>query len=887
MLGGQNISHYQLGEKLGEGGMGVVFKAWDLKLSRHVALKFLSGSWADTAEQVTRFQQEAQAISALNHPNIATIYEIDEAEGHCFLALEYLPGGTLKMALAQLAAAGQQLSVEQGLEYALQLTEAVAHAHLHGVIHRDIKSANALFTESGAVKLTDFGLAKLARGINVTQTGSVMGTPAAMSPEQAQGQDTDERSDLFSLGVIMFELFSGELPFRGETSLAVLHQIVNVTAAPLGQRRSGIPVALERIVAKALERDREERYQSAADLAADLRALRRELLFGSAVQRSSLETVAIGTAPVRRRRGPPPKRTLAVAAACVVLVSAAWLAWPSVRAGTVSWFRAQSLPAEKRVAVLPFSTSDPLNQPFADGMSDMISYKLARLEQFQGSLLVVQADLVNDKERGAKTASAARANLGANLVIQGKVMRTGNRLEAVVTLVDTGNQAQLRSVKIEAPSSNLPQFRDRVMSNVTGMLDLAVTAQALEALRAGDTPDATAYSDYLEGRGYLQRRDRPENLTKAIAKFTQALERDQKYALAYAGIAEASLVRYRSLKDRKDLDRADAYGARAVDLNDQLEQVHITMGSIRAEEGLYEQAEAEFQEVLSLNAQNSEAYKGLARAYSSHQNLKAAEDTYKNVIYLRPKDWSSYNALGTFYFNHQRHQDSVSYFKQALDLTPDNFTVLANLGSAQLELGNIDGAIELFRKSLSVQESHPADFNLGNAYYLREDYRAAAQMFEKATVLAPERETYWGNLGNARRWADAELRSQAPAAYRKAIERAEAQASVNPRDPDVHAREAVYWAGLDDTAHSLQEIAKALEMAPNRGYVQYRAAIVYEQAQQHDNAFNAVKKALDLGYSLEEIQHAVPLKRLRETARFRQLLEQRASKSVTTGSSKK
>src|SRR5436190_2163040 len=178
MLEGQNISHYQLGEKLGEGGMCVVFKAWDLKLNRHVALKFLSGSWADTAEQVTRFQQEAQAISALNHPNIATIYEIDEAEGQCFLALEYLPGGTLKMALDQLAAAGQQLSVEQGLEYALQLTEAVAHAHSHGVIHRDIKSANALFTESGFVKLTDFGLAKLARGINVTQTGSVMGTPA-------------------------------------------------------------------------------------------------------------------------------------------------------------------------------------------------------------------------------------------------------------------------------------------------------------------------------------------------------------------------------------------------------------------------------------------------------------------------------------------------------------------------------------------------------------------------------------------------------------------------------------------------------------------------------------------------------------------------------------
>ena len=346
---GTKISHYQIAAKLGQGGMGVVYRAWDQKLQRTVALKFLS-SGEKANPHAARFHQEALAVSALNHPNIATIYDIDDGEGRPFLALEYLPGGTLESALDQLRAAGQQISLEQGLDYAIQLADALAHAHAHGVIHRDIKTANVMFAESGALKLTDFGLAKMAEGATVTQTGTVMGTPAAMAPEQARGQEADERSDIFSTGVVLYELFTGEKPFKGANAAAVLYQVVHEAAPPMSRFRPGAPIALEQIVSKALRKEPAERYQTAAGLASELRALRRELLTGSSSSNAALETVVIaagGAIPEGHRwRRFCSRRSVRVGAgtlAILALAFVAWWAWPET---------------ETRLAILPFENLD-------------------------------------------------------------------------------------------------------------------------------------------------------------------------------------------------------------------------------------------------------------------------------------------------------------------------------------------------------------------------------------------------------------------------------------------------------------------------------------------------------------------------------------------------
>ena len=860
MLENQNISHYELGEKLGEGGMGVVYKAWDRKLNRFVALKFLSGNWANSAEQVTRFQHEALAISALNHANIATIYEIDEYDGHFFLALEYLPGGTLKTALDQLAGAGQQLSVEQGLEYALQLTEAVAHAHSRGVIHRDIKSANALFTESGAVKLTDFGLAKLARGTGVTQSGSVMGTPASMAPEQAQGLETDERSDVFSLGLIMFELFAGELPFRGENSLAVLHQIVNVTAPPLSQRRSGIPVALERIVAKALERDRADRYQSAGELAADLRTLRRELLFGSSAQRSSLETVAIGTAPVRRRRGPPLKRTLGVVAACVVLGTAVWFAWPSVRARAVAWFSARSLPDERRLLILPFRSvgGTEKDQTYADGLREVLISELTRTERPGGPLVVVVSPgEVQDKE--ISNSAEAWRRLGANLVMTGTVLQSSGKPELIVNLEDGQNPAVLGSTRMDVSNPDLTAGAVALIR----MLELSLSAKTRGDLEAGASADPAATRDYVEGLGYLARSDRADKIDLAVIAFREAVRKDPNYALASAGLAQALWQKFNLQRERALLDEAAGYAGRALQLNPKVAAVHITMSQIERTRGDNEAAVKQLEEALAIEPANATALRSLATVYAAMERYQDAEKTYQRAIDARPGDVTGFISQGKFFFDRERRPEAERSFLGAVERAPDSYLAHSNLAAVYLQMDRKEEAISQLEKSAEIAPSGAAWSNLGVAHYRMKHYEEAAAAYLKAVDKAPLRSDYWGNLAEAYLLAR-DLRDKAPEAYKTAIRLLKEDIRATPTNPRLHARLAMYYAFLPDRDRALSEIAEAVRLDPSKSaYVQFKATVVYERLGDRPGALRALKAALDAHQSMAEVEGSPFLASLR------------------------
>ncbi|MBI4429788.1 MAG: serine/threonine protein kinase, partial [Ignavibacteriales bacterium] len=270
---GQVVSHYKILEKLGEGGMGVVYKAQDLKLNRTVALKFLPGELRTSQEEIKRFHQEASALSALNHPNIATIYDIDEADGKRFIALEYLPGGTVKSKLKDLHSGGRELPLAQVVEYGVQIAEALSHAHKRNIVHRDVKTDNLLLTEDRKVKITDFGLAKLRGDVEITKTGSTVGTPAYMSPEQIRGEEIDQRSDIFSFGIVLYELTTGRLAFRGEHEAALTYSIVNDDPISIGTLRPTIPAEWERLILKCLEKNKNQRYGSCDQIVADLRSV--------------------------------------------------------------------------------------------------------------------------------------------------------------------------------------------------------------------------------------------------------------------------------------------------------------------------------------------------------------------------------------------------------------------------------------------------------------------------------------------------------------------------------------------------------------------------------------------------------------------------------------
>jgi serine/threonine-protein kinase len=851
--------------------MGVVYQARDRDLGRYVALKFLPPELAGSAEKAARFRQEARAISALNHPRIATIYGIESSGESEFLVLEYLPGGTLRDRVAQAQASRAPIPLRDAVEWTICIAEGLAHAHRHGIIHRDIKPSNVLFTEEGAIKIADFGLAKpaaalgAAAGGDLTEPGHTVGTPVYMSPEQATGGDADQRSDIFAAGVVLFELIAGQRPFQGSSTPAVLYEIVHKPAPSLQRFRPEVPGCLEAVVRRALEKDPEKRYATAADFAADLRRI-----YGSdeASPRTAEETETLVSEVPRRwswRR----------IAACAVLGGVlALAAVPAVRHRVAGWLRPAPLPAEKRIAVLAFTNvgGDPANQVIADGLQEVVSSALTRLEQFQGALVVVPASDV----RTEKVASARDAGrlLNANLVIAGSMQRNGaGRVQVIINLVDTRTISQLRTEVIEASLFDLSALQDGVVEKVARMLRLALAPAAAQGLKAGGTAVSAAYRYYVDGLGYLGRYDRPENVDLAIAAFQKAVTLDPKYALALAGLAQAWWRRYELTKDPEAIDAAWANVSRALALNDRLALVHITAGMVHAGKGEYERAESEFRRALELDPLSADAYRELGAVLLKLDQTARAEETYKKAVELRKDDALSVKQLGVFYFKTGRYPEAERCFRQVIRMTPDSAKAYSNLGAVYKQEGRNSDASEAFQKSVSIEPTVNGYNNLGYYYYYDGRYSDAAAQFKSAAALAPDDSQLWGNLADAYRWVP-ELKSHAPEVYRHAVDLIGREIDINPRDAELHSRLATYRVALGDRPAALKEIERALELAPTDRSVRFKAALVYEQTGQRDRALQALAAAIRAGYGMTEILKAPALRSLREDPRFKRLANQ-------------
>lgn len=866
----QRVSRYEIVRKLGEGGMGVVYQARDSDLGRFVALKFLSSHLLDSPERIARFRQEARAISALNHPRIATIYGIEDSGDQKFLVLEYLPGGTLRQKLLLARSAGVLPPLAECVQWAIQIAEGLAHAHDHGIIHRDIKSSNVLFTEDGNIKIADFGLAKFSPGAQrpdaeqvSTASGNAMGTPVYMSPEQARGQEVDERSDIFSLGILLFELIAGQMPFRNTDTPAVLHDIVYTPAPPLAAFRDGVPQGLQDIVSRMLEKDPAARYQTARELVADLKALAATL--DSRATPSALETVTLQHQPRSKHR----RRILAFGAVAAGLALGGAL--PPVWHAVAARILPKPLPAHKRVAVLRFANigGDPANQTLCDGLFEVVSNALSQLESFEGTLLVVPAADV--RKESVSSVREAGLSLGANLAVTGSVQRLdANRVQVMISLSDTRTVTQLRSETIRAALPDLAAVQDEAAGKVARMLEIVLQPRAAQTLKAGNTLVPAAYPLYVEGLGYLRRYDQPENIAKAIGAFEGAVARDRNYALAYAGLAEADKRQYDVLKEARYIDDALENCSRSLALSDKQAASHITMGMIRASKGEYARAEKEFQAALAIDAFSGDAYRELASIYDAMGRDDRAEATYRRAIELRRDDWSSEKQLGVFYFNHGRLPEAEQCFREVIRLTPDSGKAHSNLGGLYFKMGRYADAIAQLRKSLELSPTSDGYDNLGGFYYYQGDYTQAAVQFRRAINMAPERSDFWGNLADAYRWNPAQA-AQAPETYRRAIELANRQVAVNPRDGQLHSQLATWWMALGDRKQAAREIASALQLAPRDGDVQFDAAVVYEQSGQRDRALRAAAVALAAGYPADEFRRAPTLKAFCQDPRYQRL----------------
>ncbi len=853
---------YRIVRLIGRGGMGEVYEARDLELAVPVALKCLPSPAAANESSASgsaaaRFKTEIQLARKVTHPNVCRIFDIGRhrtlrGEQILFLTMELLRGETLA---DQLGRAGPMSTVE-ALPLVQQMADALTAAHRADIIHRDFKSSNVMLAPSGEgptrVVVTDFGLAhSMTRpekeGPPLTVAGQIVGTPAYMAPEQLTGSEVRATTDIYALGVVMFEMVTGARPFPSTSFNSALRRLQEPAPSPRTQIRDLDP-KWEAAILRCLERNPADRFPSAEEVVQAL---------------SSGFTTALAKTVARRigRRAALVLLSLAVA---VLLVAGVLLRHRI-------WSRPPGVPSEKHIAVLPFTNigSDASNQAFCEGVAETLASKLSQLEQFQKSFWVVPSSEV----RRISNPGEAHRVLGVTLVVAGSIQRLGSDVRLIANLIDAGSRKQLASRTIDARASELAVLQDRVWERVADMLELELQPEARRTLAAGGTRVPGAYEFYEQGIGYMTRSGL-ENTDRAIELFDKALEKDPLYALAYAGLGEAYSNKYQLTKDPPLVELASRNGQRAVELNDKLAPVRLTVGQIHYRTGHYPDAIREFRRTLEIDPASVNAYFWLGRVYDDQGKLQEAENSYKTAVNLRPSYWQAYSGLGYFYYRHGQFEKAVPQFLTMISLAPDNSSGYDNLGGVYLQMGRYDEAITILKKAIELKGTATTFSNLGSVYMFQGRYAEAAPMMEEAVKRGPKYHQFWRNLGDAYRWTPG-LAAKAPEAYRRARELAEAQLAVKPDDPRTLSSAGLYYAKLEDKKKAQALISKALQLAPQDTEVIFKSALIYELTGDRKRALRAVAEARKGGYSLEQIEKEPELARLREDALYRAWLEHR------------
>ncbi|NWG14743.1 MAG: tetratricopeptide repeat protein [Acidobacteria bacterium] len=851
----ETVSHYRILEKLPGGHMGVVFRARDLRLGRGVALKFLEESLSRDREAVERFRREAYAASSLNHPNICTIYEIDEHEGRQFIAMELLEGSSLRDLIV-----GKPLPNERIVDLGIQLSDALDTAHKQGIVHRDIKPANIFVTRRGDAKLLDFGLAKLTtrRPFSrddetppmlvddaLTSPGAAVGTVAYMSPEQARGEPVDGRSDIFSLGVVLYEMAAGVRPFTGGTIAVVFESILNKEPVAPRHLNPALPGGVAAVLEKALQKDPGRRYQSAGEILADLQRLKRG------------EKPSKVARPVWLRWG---------------LVSGLLLLALLVVFPGRNWFvnRKAGPPAPKHLAILPFSNIGDCREDISDVLAVHLTSSLSQIECFHESLLVVPyRDLRTKNVSGTEE---ARNVFGVTHVISGEVLCEGSNVQLVLNLVDARTRRQISSRTIRATLGNLASLREESVRQQAEMLEIELLPAQYRLIEAGGTSVADASNLYAIGQAHLQRYESPDEIENAIGRFEAAIRSDPGYALAHAALGEACWRKYRMTQDRVWIEKAERESEKALEINNQIPDVHVSLGVVHNETGQFERALQDFDEALKLNPRHARAYRERASSYQRLDQPERAEASLKQAIRLRDRDWSTYNDLGTFYLSRGRYEEAALQYDRVVQLVPGNKWGWNNLGAAYMRLDRMAEAVSKFKRALEIDPTYvSAMSNLAVTLFWEEHYAEAAEMYEKLIRPQDNNHRLRGNLAAAYQRIP---RKQARAAqlFREAVEIAEEKLRVNPRDSDVLSQLAVYYAELGDRNKALERLEPALAAASSQPDVCFRAAQIYERNGDRADALKWLGKALENGYPLERVKRSPGFKALRSDPRYAKLL---------------
>jgi serine/threonine-protein kinase len=848
---------YHVESLLGSGGMGKVYKARDRELDRIVAIKVLRPDLMTDAMAMQRFKHELLLASSISHPNILRIHDLGEYQGVKFISMAYVDGGDL----TQLMRREGRLPLERVLNIMRQLSAALAAAHAVNVVHRDLKPQNILLGGNDHVYVSDFGIAKTLESdrTSVTRTGAVLGTPLYMSPEQVEGKPVDHRSDIYTLGLIFYEMLTGILPFSGDSTFQLMYQRVHQQPKRPELVIPDLPPYLSRICLKCLEKEPARRYNSASEILVDLE-------FQHAPTQT--RTVQI-TLPIISRK------VSLISASALVLLIAGLFAIPGVRDFIFHRKPAEptsGIPALKQgkyVAVLPMRVLGDQNSLnyVADGLEEALSAKLFQLHDMHtASASEVQ------KVRPSNSLNDTARQLGVNLVVSGTIQGSGDKLRVVASLDDVSSGRRVWTQEFSGVQQDLLTLEDQIYVKLVDALALKPSNEETARASSHPTENIEAYDLYLKGRDALRKQQDIKNVQSAIDLFEQAIKKDPVFPLAYAGVADASLVMYRETKNSFWSAKALAAAQQAHSMNDTQPEIILALGSVYTASGRTSEAISVLKHALEVAPNSDEAYGRIAWVDLNNGRSADAIQYFQKAIDINPYYWMNYNNLGNAYYQIGDFAKAAEYYRKVIELDPGNSYAYNNLGAVLLQSGRFEEALAPFQKVLQFSPDAQAYSNLGIAYFYQKKYDQAITAYEKAVQLVPNSDMFVGNLAEA--YDLAGQKDRARTTFDQAISLGYKGLQVNPRDAGTKGRLALWYGKKGDVKQALRFIAEARAIDPSDLDLIYYQAQAQALSGDKTAALDTLRTAFKKGQPPAIAQAEPDLQSLQQDPAFQKLVKE-------------